>query len=172
MIDGVNASQIAGMDLVPEFNDLGKNLFCDAEKLSYNFYARDILDDSADWATLTNRFDILHITSFLHIWNWEGQLKAAERLAKLIKPKPGSLLLGSGLGSTVGGEWPNLEGDGTNYRQSVESFTRLWKEVGERTGTKWEVRGEVKRLPASKQNESQPWADPNMGILTFEVELL
>jgi len=172
VLDGVPPTQIVGLDLVPKFNELGKELFRDGNKLEFQFYARDVFDDTANWEPLQKRFDFLHITSFLHIWNWDGQIKAAERLVKLVRSKPGSLLVGSGLGTTVSGEFPNLEGTGTNFRQSDESFARFWKEVGERTGTNWEVRSEVKKAPASKQNEGQKWADPNMGILSFEVEML
>jgi hypothetical protein len=169
----VAPSQVVGLDLVPGFDDLGKQLFRDGGgKLEYDFYARDVLDDEGqDWAPLEGRFDVLHITSFLHIWNWDKQVRAAVRLVKLAKKKTGTTFIGSGLGTTVAGEWPNLEGDGTNYRQSEESWARFWKEVGEQTGTAWDVDCHVKKMPASKQNEGQAWADPNMGILTFEVKM-
>jgi hypothetical protein len=172
VVDGVSPAQVVGLDLVPEFHQLGKQLFRDGDKLELEFYARDILDDTADWTPLEKRFDVLNLTSFLHIWNWDGQIRAAERLVKFVKPKPGSLLVGSGLGTSVSGEFPNLEGTGTNFRQSDESFARFWKEVGERTGTRWQVTTELKKTPASTQNEGQKWADPYMGILSFEVEML
>lgn len=170
--DGVPPSQVVGLDLVPEFHELGKELFRDGDKLDFEFHALDILDDSANWKPLEQRFDVLHLTSFLHIWNWDTQMKAAERLVRFVKPRTGSLLVGSGLGTTVSGEFANLDGTGTNFRQSEQSFTRFWDEVGEKTGTKWRVRSEVKKMPASSQNEGQKWADPNMGILTFEVEMI
>jgi SAM-dependent methyltransferase len=108
VLDGVMPAQVVGLDLVPKFHELGKELFRDGDKLELEFYVRDILDDAADWKPLENRFDVLHLTSFLHIWNWDGQMKAAERLIKLVKPRAGSLLVGSGLGTTVSGEFPNL----------------------------------------------------------------
>lgn len=170
VIDGVSPSQVSGLDLHPHFHSLGQALFLDSSKLSFSFYSRDILDDSLDWEELEGRFDFLHVTSFLHIWDWEKQVRAAERLVRLAKPEKGSLMVGSGLGTTVSGDFPDLEGTGTNFRQSEESFVRFWGEVGERTGSRWVVRCEVKRMAASRQNEGQKWADPNMGILTFEVE--
>jgi len=170
--DGVSPSQVSGLDLVPKFHDLGKELFRDGDKLDFEFHALDVFDDSADWKPLEQRFDVLHLTSFLHIWDWDRQKQAAERLVRLVKPKSGSLLVGSSLGTTVCGDFPNLEGTGVNFRQSNESFRRFWEEVGEKTGTKWQVRSEVRKMPATSQNEGQKWADPNMGLLSFEVEMM
>ena len=172
VVDGVNPSQLAGLDLKPEFNELGKRLFRDADTHHIDFYARDIFDDGADWEPLWRRYDVIHITSFLHIWNWDDQVKAARRLVGFLKPKPGSLFVGSGIGSTVGGEGPNLEGTGTNYRQSEESFARLWREVGNITGTKWGVKSRLQRFEPTKPAEGQVREDQNMGVLTFEVQML
>lgn len=172
MIDGVNASQISGLDLHAEFNKLGKRLFRDGATLHFDFYARDIFDDGADWGPLEQRFDIIHITSFLHIWNWHDQVRAARRLVTLVKPKPGALLVGSGLGSTVGGEWPNLDGTGTMYRQSEESFARLWEEVGSLTETKWKVESRFEKMSTGGNNGGQGQVEADAGILAFEVRLL
>ncbi|KAI1212596.1 uncharacterized protein F4807DRAFT_342132 [Annulohypoxylon truncatum] len=166
-IDGARPEQLVGLDLVPEFNALSYELFRDASKLSFEFHARDLHDDNADWSPLLNRFDVLHLTSLLHIWNWEGQVKAAQRIASFTKP--GALLVGSGLGSGVGGEFPNLEGNGTNFRQSEETFQKFWQEVGEKTKTKWAVKTTFKASDSTKMNMNQNWAEPNMGLLIFEV---
>ncbi|KAI1100872.1 hypothetical protein F4804DRAFT_317773 [Jackrogersella minutella] len=166
-IDGVKPQQLVGLDLVSEFNTLSYDLFRDAPKLSFEFHARDLHDDDADWSPLQERFDVLHLTSLLHIWNWEGQLKAAQRIASFTKP--GSTLIGSSLGSGVGGEFPNLEGTGTNFRQSEETFQKFWLEVGEKTNTKWDVKTIFKAMDSTRMNMNQNWAEPNMGILIFEV---
>ncbi|KAK3942834.1 hypothetical protein QBC46DRAFT_339087 [Diplogelasinospora grovesii] len=167
-IDGVQPSQLVGLDLVPEFNKLSYDLFQDVHRLQFEFHARDIMDDGADWGPLERRFDVLHLTSFLHIWNWTGQVKAASRVASFAKP--GSVLIGSGMGSRVGGEFPNLERTGTNFRQSEESFRKLWLEVGEKTGTRWQVDKTVfEVMDATRANKDQAWAEPDMGILMFEV---
>ena len=168
----MNASQLAGLDLHSEFNKLGRRLFRDAANLQFDFYARDIFDDNADWRPLEQRFDIIHITSFLHIWNWNDQVRAAQRLVKLIRPKTGAFLVGSGLGSAVGKEGPNLDGTGTSYRQSEESFKRLWEEVGNLTETKWDVKSRFEKLPADKRHGVQVQVDQDLGILSFEVRLL
>ncbi|KAI1408090.1 hypothetical protein F5Y13DRAFT_173342 [Hypoxylon sp. FL1857] len=169
-IDGVKPHQLVGLDLVPEFHSLSYDLFRDASKLEFEFHARDLHDDNADWSPLQNRFDVLHLTSLLHIWNWEGQVKAAQRIASFTKP--GSILVGSSLGSGVGGEFPNLEGTGTNFRQSEETFKKFWDEVGEKTGTRWTVKATFKAMDSTKMNMNQAWAEPNMGILLFEVTRL
>ena len=166
-IDGVQAKQLVGLDLVPEFNELSYELFRDADKFTFEFHALDIMDDTANWESLENRFDVLHMTSFLHIWNWEGQVKAASRVTSFTKP--GSVLIGSGLGSQVGGEFPNLEGTGTNFRQSEETFRQFWVEVGDKTKTKWDVSTAFKMMDATRINMNQAWAESTMGILMFEV---
>ncbi len=124
---------------MPDFNRLSYELFRDAHKFTFEFHSVDIMDDEQDdgeiWAPLKGRFDVLHLTSFLHIWDWAGQVKAASRIVSCTKP--GSFVVGSGLGSRAGGDFPNLEGTGTNFRQSTESFPKLWAEVGGKTGTQW-----------------------------------
>ena len=166
-VDGAKPTQLVGLDFVPEFNTLGYELFRDSDKFSFEFQTRDILDDTADWSSLLSRFDFIHMTSFLHIWNWDKQVKAASRVASF--SKLGTVIIGSGLGSTESGEFPNLEGYGTNYRQSEQSFERLWAEVGKKSGTNWKVQSTFKKLEATKMNSDQKWAEPNMGVLAFEV---
>ncbi|KAI1392429.1 uncharacterized protein F4822DRAFT_425640 [Hypoxylon trugodes] len=166
-VDGVKEDQLVGVDLIPDFNTLSYELFRDATKLKFEFHALDILDDNADFSPLEGRFDVLHLTSFLHIWNWEGQIKVALRIVSFTKP--GSILVGSSLGSGVGGEFPNLEGTGTNFRQSEETFQKFWLEVSEKTGTRWTLKTIFKATGASQMNMDQVWAEPTMGVLLFEV---
>lgn len=165
--DGVRSEQLVGLDKFAELNQLGYELFRDRDKLSLQFHERDIMDDAADWGSLESQFSFVHMTSFLHIWNWEGQLKAAKRVAKLTRP--GSIIVGSGLGSREGGEFPYLDGDGTNFRQSEETFQQLWEEAGQATGSIWDVKATFKVLEAAQMNKDQHWAEPNMGVLTFEI---
>ncbi len=171
-IDGVRPSQLVGLDLVADFNRLGYDLFCDADRFSFEFHALDIMEVNEEaWQPLRGRFDVIHMTSFLHIWSWEGQVKAASRISSFTKP--GSVLVGSGLGSRTGGEFPNLEGTGTNYRQSEASFSKLWLEVSRMTQTKWEMSKILfKPMEASRMNMNQAWAEPDMGILYFEITRL
>lgn len=177
VVDGVPSDRVVGLDLAPQFYNLGRRLFRDDVEvngrpvLEFDFYARDITDDAADWAPLQNRFDVLNLTSFLHIWNWDTQVKVACRLVSFFRKRPGVFAVGSSLGSRVGGEFPNLEGDGTNFRQSPETFEKFWKEVGERTETRWDVQSDLKLIDASTSNAGQKWAEPNMGVLFFEVVL-
>ena len=177
VVDGVSPAHVAGLDVGAEFYSLGRRLFRDdvalgdRPALSFDFYARDIMDDGADWEPLESRFDILNSTSFLHIWDWEGQIKAACRIVSFLRLRPGALIVGSGLGSRVGGEFPNLEGDGTNFRQSPETFVGFWAEVGQKTGTSWDVHSDLQLINASAMNAGQKWAEPNMGVLFFEVTL-
>ena len=161
---------------MPEFHALGQRLFRDAEPLGdrpalhFDFYTRDILHDSsaAEWAPLERRFDILTINSFLHTWNREGQIKAATRMVSFLKHKLGSLIVCNSLASREAGEFTNLEGTGTNYRQNEESWVRFWEEVGEKIGTKWSVKSTFTSVDVTKDNKRQKWAGPGIGLLIFE----
>ena len=84
--------------------------------------------------------DIVHAASFFHLFDWDEQFTVAKHVAKLLKPRPGSLLIGRQIGHRTAGEWARrLDSSKTRYRHNEESFTRLWKEVGDETGSEWEV---------------------------------
>ena len=86
--------------------------------------------------------DIIAITMFLHLFDWENQLKVATRILRLLSHKPGSLILGSQAGVVDACEQPlkppfDRTQDGekrTVFRHSPASFTKLWEEAGLATG--------------------------------------
>jgi len=47
--------------------------------------------------------------------------------------------VGRQVGNVNAREYERRSGRGSRYRHNEESWGRLWKEVGEETGTKWKV---------------------------------
>lgn len=79
------------------------------------------------------------------------------------------MILGRQLGSVRPGVYPlrKLE-KGKLYRHDVASFTQMWKDVGDATGTVWSVKASLDEEELGyKGNES--WGDLDMRRLCFAV---
>lgn len=106
----------------------------------------------------------------LHIWDLEGQIAACERVAELLRPENGVLVVGQSVGSVKAKEFPGRGGK-MIYKHDAETFAAMWEEVGRRTGTKWEVRASLDQgLGIEEQNRN--WDEPTTRRLFFEVERL
>ncbi|RPB05114.1 hypothetical protein L873DRAFT_1663949 [Choiromyces venosus 120613-1] len=139
--DGAPAGKLNGMDLRPEFIELGYELFCDRGTLPARFIApADILalaeaanDDAV--RLLSGKIDIIHLGHFLHLFSWKDQLRAATNIAKLLSPAKGSLIVGHQVGSEVAGEFalpwvPESDEDSPRaFRHHEASFKKLWEQV-------------------------------------------
>ncbi|GMF79396.1 unnamed protein product [Aspergillus oryzae] len=142
-----------GFDLEAGFFELGYKLFRDnADAFPATFVGADLGGSDEDWekaeimGTMKGKIDVVWAGSLLHFWEYEGQLRGVERLIGLTRGEPGSIVCGRQMGSTVAGVY-DLNGltDKTmlHYRHNVESLVEFWKEVGVRTGSKWEVQAEL-----------------------------
>src|SRR3954465_15997448 len=119
--------------------EIGYDLFFDKSTLKSQFIAGDALGPDSDLKQLDGKIDIVHAASFLHLFNWEEQVQVCKGLVKLFKPKPGCLLIGRQIGNVNPGEHGRrIDSKRTRYRHNGESFAKMWKEVGDETGTKWE----------------------------------
>ena len=107
--------------------------------------ADDILADNQDFlkGPLMTKLgpgqtDIIAINMFLHLFDYENQLKVATRILRLLSHRPGSLILGSQAGIRPPMEQPlkppfdKTENGETRtiYRHSPDSFVDLWKRAG------------------------------------------
>ncbi|BAE56567.1 hypothetical protein BDV35DRAFT_345226 [Aspergillus flavus] len=149
----IPGSQLYGFDLEAGFFELGYKLFRDnADAFPATFVGADLGGSDEDWekaeivGTMKGKIDVVWAGSLLHFWEYEGQLRGVERLIGLTRGEPGSIVCGRQMGSTVAGVY-DLNGltDKTmlHYRHNVESLVEFWKEVGVRTGSKWEVQAEL-----------------------------
>lgn len=93
---------------------------------------------------MDGRVDIVHIASFLHLFNWEGQVRACNRLVRLLNPTPGRVVLGRQRWNVEPAEYAHRTNDGgTMYRHDERSWKNLWERVSSETGTTWAVKGDL-----------------------------
>jgi SAM-dependent methyltransferase len=106
--DGVPAERLIGVDLRPDFIEQGYELFRDRETLSAKFITADMLDDSPEnlLRNLHNSVDIVHAASFLHLWDWDTQVKLCEGTVRLLRERPGSMVFGRQVGNVQAREHP------------------------------------------------------------------
>lgn len=164
--DGAPSENLWGAELKGDFLELGYELFLDRETLKAHFMEADVFDAEGPLKQLEGKMDFVQISLFLHLFDLEGQVKACERIVSLMKTEKGSLILGQQIGSLKTG--PMAVGS-KMFKHNVESFEKMWKEVGERTGSEWKVNANLDaRLDAAQNN--RPWIDTDTRRLVFEIE--
>lgn len=146
VFDGAPVDKLYASDLFSEYEDLSYDLWQDRDSFPVGHYvADDILADNDQFTDgpLMSRLgpgqtDIIAITMFLHLFDYQNQLKVATRILRLLSHKPGSLILGSQAGVVQAIEQPlkppfDKTNDGskrTVFRHSPSSFTRMWEDAG------------------------------------------
>lgn len=101
----------------------------------------DIFDGDSALTKLQGGFDIIHTQSFFHLWDYEGQVKASKAVAALLSPQRGSMIIGRQVGTV--NEAKNEETMGKMFLHNVESFEKMWKEVGDEIGVTFQVHAEL-----------------------------
>ena len=150
VFDGAPAANLYASDLFPEYEELAYDFWRDRHQIpSGHFFADNILAENGVFTSGSlmtqlgpGSVDMITITMFLHLFNYENQLKTATRILRLLSQKPGSLILGSQAGSIDFGEQTlkppfHRSETGTKrtvFRHNPESFERLWNEAGRVTG--------------------------------------
>ena len=177
--DGAPSENICGAELRAQFIDLSYDLFKDRDTLKSKFYTGDILDDSpASWFTeLQGELDMIYAASIFHLFNWPDQIRMAERVVGLLKPAKGSMVFGRQRGNANPAEYKHRTNEkGTMFRHNEESWKNMWGQVGETTGTKWDVRvrllrgkDDSERAQAPKTGNDGNTVDEHDGSLRFEV---
>jgi len=142
--DGVPAEKCYGSDLKLDFMDLGYDLFLDRDRLKTKFIQGDVFDSDSDLNELDGQIDIMHTAAFFHLFGLEEQKQIARRVVKLLRPQKDSLLVGRQVGSVEGGEFPHRTNPGqTMYRHNLQTWRKMWDEIGHETGTRWDVQAET-----------------------------
>lgn len=140
IFEEVPAENLYGSDLRPEFLDIGYDLFRDRDKFKSDLIIADVFDDNSDLVRkLAGQIDIINTGSFFHLFDWDQQMAAAKRVTQLLRPRPGSLLVGRQVGLKEPGVRPRVERASTAYRHNVDSWKKFWDQVGKETGTAWQV---------------------------------
>ncbi|KAF2269864.1 hypothetical protein CC78DRAFT_453044 [Lojkania enalia] len=141
--DGAPSENTYGSDLSKEFMDIGYELFLDKPTLKTTFIAADALNPDSDLKQLNGKIDIINTASFFHLFEWDDQVKVAKMVVNLLKPKPGGMLVGRQIGNVDPGHVPSSNSEKQRFRQNPESWAKLWKQVGDETGTSWEVHAKL-----------------------------
>ena len=150
--EGVPSERLYGTDLQPHFLDLGHELFRDGDrsKSRATFVAGDMLrEDDARLDELAGRIDIIYAAYFFHLFERDGQVKAAKRMVGFMNPEnPRTMVFGCNGGPKNDG-WEK-------YVLDAETWQRMWDEVGEATGTSWRTEMDVK--------SSDDWIDVRFSV--------
>ncbi|CAO2657113.1 Nn.00g032390.m01.CDS01 [Neocucurbitaria sp. VM-36] len=141
---GAPAENITGCDLQAGFIEMGYKLFKDQGKLQSKFLVADIFDSNSELAKMGGQFDIVYAGSFFHLWGLEDQRKVSKAVANLLRPETGSMILGRQIGAVDAAE--QISATGTMYRHNVESFKKLWKEIGDDLGVTFSVEATLQML--------------------------
>lgn len=167
MHDGAASERLYGCDLEHGFIDLGYELFADRNTLKTHFFTADILSSNSPLTKMEGKFDFIHIGSFLHLFTLSSQTLACTRMAKLLKPQPGSTVFGRQMGNV---EALSVEIQGkTLWQHDPRSFEEMWKKVGDETGTQWKV---VAELDEGEGMDETHWSSKGCRRLKFEVTRL
>ncbi|KAJ5282944.1 hypothetical protein N7497_001892 [Penicillium chrysogenum] len=138
--DGAPSQNLYGSDLRPEFLELGLDLFMDRPTIKSRFIDADVLDDKSALVTqLTGELNIVYISLFLHVFDFDTQIKVAKRVLELLAPKAGSLIVcrvvacrDQAIGNATNARLPY-------YYHDLASWNQLWERVQEETGLKLKV---------------------------------
>lgn len=161
--DGAPAGGLFGLEKEGAFLEIGYDFFGDRDRLGVRFIYGDLLDrDGEEMKDLVRTFGIVQLGMVLHIWDWEGQVRACERAVELLRDEAGVLVVGQSVGSSKGRAVPARGRD--IFKHDPDTFAAMWEEVGKRTGTNWRVRAVLVEF------ERRSWDEEDTRKLSFEVE--
>jgi SAM-dependent methyltransferase len=142
--NGAPSENIYGSDLESGFIELGYKLFKDRDKLQSKFLVADIFNPASSLNDIKGKVDIVYAGSFFHLWGLEKQKEVSKAVANLLRPQPGSMIIGRQVGAITAVE--RSSATGSMFRHNVESFQELWKEIGDDLGVTFTVTATLKEL--------------------------
>ncbi|KAJ5223943.1 hypothetical protein N7468_008485 [Penicillium chermesinum] len=138
--DGAPCSNLYGSDLRPEFLELGYDLFLDHDKMGDQMISSDILDRNSNlMVQLSGQLNIVYVSLFLHVFDWETQVAVARNIFDLLAAKPGSLLVCRIVACRDQDLVNATQARMPYYYHDVASWDRLWTKVQGDTGISLEV---------------------------------
>lgn len=154
--DGVDASRLYGVDLSQGLIDAGFDLFMDREGKGgkMHFATGDIFADEplVGLPVGERSFDVIHVGAFFHLFRVPDQVVVGKKLAGFLREGSEGVLLGWNMGTEEAGELELGKELGAKvFSHSVESFGRLWEEVGRGMvpQVKWRVEAVLVQAPES-----------------------
>ncbi|KAI7785300.1 methyltransferase domain-containing protein [Diaporthe eres] len=166
--DGAPGGNLHGAELQGGFIGLGYDFFRDRDTLGATLVQADVFDlgDGSSLSGMVGKADILHLGMVLHLFGWDKQRELLENCVKLLRPaSPGPLILGQAVGDVEGGVRPG----GHIFCHNVETFNKMWSEISERSGLKFECRATLDEGLGIAESR-RGWDGVTRRRLSFEVE--
>ena len=170
--DGAPAANVYGCDSTSGLVEAGYRLFQDRSFLSNPILVADIFADGPPTlAGPPGAIDVAFAGSFFHLFDWSKQMVVAEKMVKHLCARRGSLVFGHHLGHLRAGIYPyGLDSSSTIFKHDVQSFQRLWQQVGEATGSTWKVEATLEVIPQAGFSKGGNWGDPDGRLMRFSAE--
>lgn len=105
--------------------------------------------------------------SLFHLFRLEDQKTVARHLVGLTKPGSGAMIAGRQVGAIQAREEPGPVPGTAVFVHNPESWTRFWEEIGDETGSRWEVQAWEEEPP--ERVKRQVWYKPGVIILAFTL---
>ncbi|KAF1946018.1 hypothetical protein EJ02DRAFT_395360 [Clathrospora elynae] len=169
--DGAPSENTYASDLKKNFWDFGYDMFADTSTLKTPFTEADIFDANSELKQLDGKMDIINAAAFFHLWNWDDQVKAAKRAVQLLKPVPGSLIIGRQGGKPEASSMAHVMKGVTVFWHNPESWTKMWEQVGNETGTEWKVEATLGEVDLSKMMKTN-LVPAGTRFMTFTIRRL
>jgi hypothetical protein len=166
--DGAPTANMYGIDIVSHW-EVGYSLYRDADQFNAHFIEDDFLSSKNPvLQDLMGKVDIISISAVLHQWDLRDQIKAAKRLVTFTKP--GALVVGYQIGN-VEAKIAGINRQTFNvWRHNPASFTKMWDQVGEETGTKWKTESCLRSWEDMGWDPADmSWMEPGARALDFVV---
>jgi SAM-dependent methyltransferase len=163
--DGAPAANLIGVDIHPEFLELGYELFRDKGTFEARFLAGDLVNPDSSLAEIYGKVDIIHAAALFHLFGWDDQVKIGVRFVKLFRPEANALVVGRQIANFD----PLDPTDHANqnlgwYRHNMKTWQQLWNVIGEKTDTRWKAMGYLSEI-----NRSAPDAPGPKAVMNFAV---
>lgn len=161
--DGAPSENLYGAELMGDFIQLGYDLFWVMQA--------DVLNPNSQLQSLRGTLDFIHLGMILHVFSWEEQRELLETCIQILKPQAGVLILGQAVDHAEGEASPGRHSGGLSFKHSDEFFRRMWGEISERTGIKFDSRAALDNglgVAAGKRK----WDVASARRLVFEVKRL
>ena len=180
--DGVPSSKLIGLDVDGRLMDLGHEMFHDRGKLQSRFIVADVFNRTENaWVSLEGSIDVAHASAFFHLFPLADQIAAAEQIVRVMRPRSGSMIIGRQAGSVKPRELPSIKKGETSFRHNMDTLRSMWQEVGNRTGTRWDVQGTMDSVGIRHTHgkdavvyvQTRPdWVDADMRRILFTITRL
>ena len=169
VFDGAPSPNIYGIELHAGLIDVGYELFQDRDTLQSTFVAADIFNPTDSLTRLYGHMDIIYAGSFFHPFDWGMQVAAAERLIAFLRRDVEAMIVGQGMAHLKPDSYPTPNSSSKIFKHNMESFERMWRQVGSETGTSWKLQGELEAVKAASFSKNGQWGDPDARTFRFTV---